>query len=134
MILRVQRPSQSTRVNITNEKSSIPPNPTNKVKWRDDFEHYDNDSNYPFFSSSLIVTEQTPLWSSFQKIELCVFSFEQSLAESTEFIDDAFHGYETHPGVEPTSISFVEKGAPTTTIAERPITTRGKDKQVQRHI
>ena len=42
VILRVQRPSATAKVNIAKEKSSS----TNKVKWRDDFEHYDNESKY----------------------------------------------------------------------------------------
>ena len=42
VILRVQRPSPTAKVNITKEKTSS----TNKVKWRDDFEHYDNESKY----------------------------------------------------------------------------------------
>jgi hypothetical protein len=44
VILRVQRPSNHTKVNVTTEKRSTITNTTNKVKWRDDFEHYDNDS------------------------------------------------------------------------------------------
>ena len=52
VILRVQRPSPTARVSVTKEKTSS----TNKVKWRDDFEHYDNESKYerrslvPFFT------------------------------------------------------------------------------------
>jgi hypothetical protein len=33
---------RSSKINIVREKRST----TNKVKWRDDFEHYDNDSKY----------------------------------------------------------------------------------------
>jgi hypothetical protein len=41
VIIRVKRPENHTKVNETIEKRTIT---TNKVKWRDDFEHYDNDS------------------------------------------------------------------------------------------
>jgi hypothetical protein len=33
---------RSPKINIITEKRST----TNKVKWRDDFEHYDNESKY----------------------------------------------------------------------------------------
>ncbi|CAF1339947.1 unnamed protein product [Adineta steineri] len=45
VILRVQRPLRSTKVNIVAEKHSLPTT-VNKVKWRDDFEHYDNDTSH----------------------------------------------------------------------------------------
>jgi len=41
VIIRVKRPENHTKINETIEKRTIT---TNKVKWRDDFEHYDNDS------------------------------------------------------------------------------------------
>ena len=40
-------------MNITSEKRPTTANSTNKVKWRDDFEHYDNDSK-PKISSNQI--------------------------------------------------------------------------------
>ena len=46
VILRVQRPIQTAQVNISNEKRSPTVHPPSKVKWRDDFEHYDNDSKW----------------------------------------------------------------------------------------
>ncbi|CAF2220155.1 unnamed protein product [Rotaria magnacalcarata] len=45
VILRVQRPSHHTKVNETSEKRPPTVNTTNKVKWQDDFEHYDNDTS-----------------------------------------------------------------------------------------
>ncbi len=44
VILRVKRPSNHIKVHLTPEKRPATANPSNKVKWRDDFDHYDNDS------------------------------------------------------------------------------------------
>ncbi|CAF3292025.1 unnamed protein product [Rotaria sp. Silwood2] len=44
VILRVQRPIHATKIDILTEKRSMTTNSPNKVKWRDDFEHYDNDT------------------------------------------------------------------------------------------
>ncbi|CAF0880745.1 unnamed protein product [Rotaria sordida] len=45
VILRVQRPLSHTKVNETPEKRPTTANTTSRVKWRDDFEHYDNDTS-----------------------------------------------------------------------------------------
>ncbi|CAF2408670.1 unnamed protein product [Rotaria sp. Silwood2] len=45
VILRVQRPSNHTKISETIEKRPTTANTTSKVKWRDDFEHYDNDTS-----------------------------------------------------------------------------------------
>ncbi|CAF4830741.1 unnamed protein product [Rotaria sp. Silwood1] len=45
VILRVQRPSNHTKINETIEKRPTTANTTSRVKWRDDFEHYDNDTS-----------------------------------------------------------------------------------------
>ncbi|CAF0965649.1 unnamed protein product [Adineta ricciae] len=45
VILRIQRPSNGTKVNVITENRSMVPNTTpSKVKWQDDFDHYDNDT------------------------------------------------------------------------------------------
>ncbi|UJR32927.1 hypothetical protein I4U23_020388 [Adineta vaga] len=44
VILRIQRPAKETRINGTTENRSITTNTPSKVKWRDEFDHYDNDT------------------------------------------------------------------------------------------
>ncbi|CAF4749247.1 unnamed protein product [Rotaria sp. Silwood1] len=44
VILRVQRPIHSTKIDILTDKRATTANSSNKVKWRDDFDHYDNDT------------------------------------------------------------------------------------------
>jgi len=45
-MLRIQRPIHPTKINIVTEKQPPITTTTNKVKWRDGFEHYDNDSKF----------------------------------------------------------------------------------------
>ncbi|CAF4523854.1 unnamed protein product, partial [Rotaria magnacalcarata] len=44
VIIRVQRPLNSTKISVLTEKQLTTINSTTKVKWRDDFDHYDNDT------------------------------------------------------------------------------------------
>ncbi|CAF0727622.1 unnamed protein product [Adineta steineri] len=69
VILRVQRPLNHTQANSTIENRPIAVTTPSKVKWRDDFEHYDNDTpinrsfvqpNPPLLPSTNLLP-QTPL-------------------------------------------------------------------------
>ncbi|CAF0974888.1 unnamed protein product [Rotaria sordida] len=55
VILRVQRPIHATKIDILTEKRLTTINSSNKVKWRDDFEHYDNDTLH-----NRSITQQDP--------------------------------------------------------------------------
>lgn len=46
VILRVQRPTHQTAVNVVKETRSSTGNTASKVKWQDEFEHHDNDRKF----------------------------------------------------------------------------------------
>ena len=49
----------STKINVIKEKRSSTTNSINNVKWRDNFEHYDNDSKLFFFIYALVLENST---------------------------------------------------------------------------
>ncbi|CAF0865072.1 unnamed protein product [Adineta ricciae] len=59
VILRVQRSTRPTKVKVIKEKRAIQGTTTSKVKWRDDFEHYDNDTSQNHSSNPLNPTLTT---------------------------------------------------------------------------
>ncbi|CAF1006936.1 unnamed protein product [Adineta ricciae] len=59
VILRVQRSTRPTKVKVIKEKRTVHSTTTGKVKWRDDFEHYDNDTSQNHSSNPLNPTLTT---------------------------------------------------------------------------